>query len=544
MNRVSSIVKYNNWEKLEDNITLINEKNYLSNIISSIKYRSKECFDIMIKHPKTKTYLNKISYRIYKLFETYSNAPNAVNEYYLDKILENLAYINIYTIREASNNDKLFLKIFNKVEKSEYFFKIVFEKVCKVYNINNFMIAYNYLVSNKSQYNWFNTEWFNENILFQILINDSIEILNYLDSLNVNIFTSVYHGTQISSYVIALYGICKNRWYRTLNYKFSSQCFEYLINKQMPGPNTNNFLWAVMLVEMDYTFNIDDFMDYKEYFKLEIDWDHNYDEIFNTNQPQINIEINMDEINNMFSNDNLIQKFNNYNHENDYSSTFIYSEFVILMDYLYSLTKNNSNLKTLVNGFIQQLNNDFYKNACKNLYNLTDIITSCSTKNRRTRYRNYTRRSRTIKEKFNLLIKGIKLIQTLRKDKIINFNPIDSSLFEINKKNKPLVKKIILLLANLETEYINSKDFEKVKTQIFNKKEIKEWNKIIKEFNSDSLKIEMKKYIGNKTNKAVKKNKIPIVPGINGENDPELNIESDSESVSSNDNDNVDEIEV
>lgn len=549
MNRISSLIKYNNWEKLEENQNNINEKNFLSSIIGSIHYRSKECFDILMNNPNCNKYINHLSYRSHKLFETYSYAPNNSNEYYLLKILPSIAYITSNTINMAIDNKKLFVIIFDKVQKTETFFQKLFEKTTRKNNLEVFTIGYNYLVTHKSELNWFNNNWIEDNIIYHILLNDACDILKFLDQQNVNIENTKFYGCPIPSLIISIYGSLRYENHHKFQ-KFESKCFEYLLSKNYS--TTINMMWALLLSDMDYEFFRDDYQPTKENFKMNIDWEFDYSNIFkNQNNQLLDIEVIIDpnEINNMFNEANLIQKVNNINFDDRYNSDYLLSDAILFINYLIDISNKYPQVKQMINNLVNiaNVNVNLIQNLYKTIYSTTSQITSNRSNYSRGRWRRSRNRFSQIKTKFNLLNYGINIMKYIYENKINNINPIDPVLYTISNVNKGILKKIIMYFINQKCVITDS--FKKeIYPKIFTKIELKKLDNNIKLYKFEILQADLKSIYNSKVNKKapVRKSKKNIIPGIGGENEniinPE-NIESDSDDYSS-ENNSQDELDV
>ncbi len=96
MSKLSNFVKYNNWEKLEENIQSVTSQNYSGLVVLSVIHHCKECFDILVNLPNAREWINNIRTRhgFYKIFENYQQAPNVFNKYYVDKIFPLLAFLS------------------------------------------------------------------------------------------------------------------------------------------------------------------------------------------------------------------------------------------------------------------------------------------------------------------------------------------------------------------------------------------------------------------------------------------------------------------
>ena len=104
-------VAYNNHEKLNENKLHIPKK-FRSLLVASVKYHSKECFDVIIDNDNIMSFLNKSPYSVTCIFENFVLAPNDSNKYYVDKILPLLSVITSGSMNCIVNNLYLFQNIF------------------------------------------------------------------------------------------------------------------------------------------------------------------------------------------------------------------------------------------------------------------------------------------------------------------------------------------------------------------------------------------------------------------------------------------------
>ena len=110
-----------NFIQIKDNktINLLNSiKSKYSIIHKAIEVRAKECFDILINIPEINIYncslgcINGLDIAL----DYYITAPNNINKYYVDKLLEkNNIVISASTFIKCINSEYLFLKTFEKL---------------------------------------------------------------------------------------------------------------------------------------------------------------------------------------------------------------------------------------------------------------------------------------------------------------------------------------------------------------------------------------------------------------------------------------------
>jgi hypothetical protein len=180
------IIEYNNYDKLNDIIINNREsiiKIYSSLIEKSIKYRSLECFDLLINMD-----INNINYE-YKYCISlaclyYNNAPNMKNFYYLEKVVNKIistnAKISINLLKEFINYPLMFSQLLNNIKLDEI-------------NINFCRLLYHIINSNNNEtfyilYNFIEDKnMINDYILKLAVDNFNIEIIEFLESKEYNI---------------------------------------------------------------------------------------------------------------------------------------------------------------------------------------------------------------------------------------------------------------------------------------------------------------------------------------------------------------------
>lgn len=218
--QIFQIIENNNFDDLlmiinydkKFNFNVLN-KNGISLLYISIKYRAKECFDLLIKLENL-TILNSTSYYINPIhiaLDYYINGKNHVNKYYLDKLLEYNVKITITALKKGMNNlelfNTLFFKIKNNLEYQDYC--DIMEHICIENKLN--ILEYIYKTIDESKILNINK------ILFRYCIQyDNICIINYLEKYNFN-FTYVDNNSSL---------------YYALNYysPSHSQLFDYIYN--------------------------------------------------------------------------------------------------------------------------------------------------------------------------------------------------------------------------------------------------------------------------------------------------------------------------
>ena len=190
------IIEYNNYDKLDDIIN--NDKESIINIINSlieksIKYRSLECFNLLINININNIY-NNYNYCLQLACLYYNNAPNIKNYYYLEKLVDKIistnGKISINLLSKLINQPLMFSQLLNHIEPNEINIEnreINFNKLLyNIINSNNnetFYILYNF-IEDKNMINHY--------ILKLAIDNFNIELIEFLESKqhNINIIGS------------------------------------------------------------------------------------------------------------------------------------------------------------------------------------------------------------------------------------------------------------------------------------------------------------------------------------------------------------------
>jgi len=216
--QIFQIIESNNYDALlmiincnqNFNFNVLN-KNGISLLYTSIKYRAKECFDLLINVDNLKT-LESSSYYINPIhiaLEYYINGTNHINKYYLDKLLEHQVTITTIGLKKAMNNLELFnvlyLRVMDKLEEKDY--NELVDCICNENKLN--ILEYLYKIINEETIIIINKILFKYSIRY-----DNICIINYLEKYNfdftlINGKPSLYYilnyNTQVFDYVYKYY---------------------------------------------------------------------------------------------------------------------------------------------------------------------------------------------------------------------------------------------------------------------------------------------------------------------------------------------------
>jgi hypothetical protein len=433
-------VAYNNHEKLNENKLHIPKK-FRSLLVSSVKYHSKECFDVIIDNDMIVSFLNKSPYSITCVFENFTLAPNDSNKYYVDKILPLLSVITSGSMNCIVNNLYLFQNIFNKLEKNEHMFIHLFDIICHNDSIISYKYLYNHIVSNN--YGFFNADWINRHILIPCLVADSINILKELDNNNINIKSIIVsENKSISTLIISLASV----------YHFNKKnvdCFDYLLTK-----NNNieqNLLW-IFAIRPFYSCD-------KEYFKLDVQ---------NIDDANDYIPDHISKLNDMgdFTDVNLRNIIMEYFMEVEYDS--YHTNEMIKLLHTIILKAHNNMVKDLLQKTITIPDVNIIEKITKNIFDNIESLTNMRKQYRRRRALILIKRK--IK-KINTAINVIKYFKTNYCDNIV-YNPLQELNININSTQKKLVKQTIMEFIDMKFSISN--EFKtNVLEKLFTKNQVK-----------------------------------------------------------------------
>jgi len=261
--QIFQIIENNNFEDLtilmncdkKFNYNVLN-KNNISLLYIAVKYRSKECFDLLLTNNNL-TILNSSSYYINPLhiaIEYYINARNYTNKYYVDKLLEHNTTITTVILKKTMCNidlfNILFLRVKDKLEDKQY--NEIIEYICIENKLN--ILEYIYKNINNNNISFINK------LLFKYSIhNDNICIINYLEKYNFNFlllnsepsiyYALSYYNETHNSVFNYLFNIYSNKTFDELNSIPNIYSFNFI------NFNFNSFLSIIskyMLLSLDF----------------------------------------------------------------------------------------------------------------------------------------------------------------------------------------------------------------------------------------------------------------------------------------------------
>ena len=211
VSRLFSMIKYNDYEQLTNiienktvNLNILNSGYSL--IYKSIEFRSKECFDLLIKNNidniESK---NGIVNGLYKAIEYYVNGNNTSNKYYLNTLLNKNVYVDIFSIVKSLDNFELFIILFNRLEKNQNNIMKIIHNVINKNILIIFELIYKYLNSNLEEVTWYSE---NKNIIDNNIFKHSIIV-------SLNNLTVLYNIIDIIP------------WYYILHHNYTNTLINY-----------------------------------------------------------------------------------------------------------------------------------------------------------------------------------------------------------------------------------------------------------------------------------------------------------------------------
>lgn len=478
MKSLSQFVKYNHWEKLDENIQAVSESNFINLVSISVIYHSKECFDILIKHPNRVNWINKpnSNRKLRKVFENYYYGPNKLNEYYVIKLLEIIEYIETFNLKYLMINKNIFQMVFNRLFKTKSSVISIIRKICQSDDVDAFLLVHKFMCDNNQFYPFYSNAFIIDHIVYDAVTSGAIGIIKQLDILGYNLSETKYKGMNVSTLCLTL-GITKE----------PDQIFRYLYNKH--PEITQNLLWCNWL-ENNYSEN------YDYYLKLNIDWTPtiSFDKLM---EGYGAYEDNHDLVE--LTQGNLVLKIQTLIHELEednlyYDIQYYFETMFNTIDYLIGLAPEypqlSQYLKTIL--IIPEVN---VMKLVSSIFKTTlGLIkeNNTSTKSRYSRSRIKLLRVRRTKRATEALNSTFNIIRFMKENKLSDYNPIQLEYFseEINK-GKNYAKVIIMHLSRLG--FSISEQFRKeIMEKVFSKTELKTFDNSVKMLKPDNLFGELK----------------------------------------------------
>jgi hypothetical protein len=509
MKSLSQFVKYNHWEKLEENIQAVTESNFITLVSISVIYHSKECFDILIKHTNRINWINKpnSNRKLRKVFENYYNGPNKLNEYYVIKILEIIEYIETFNLKYLMINKNIFHMVFNKLAKTKLSVISIIRKICQSDDVDAFLLVHKFMNENNQIYLFYSNGFIIEHVLYEAVTSGAISIIKQLDAFGYNLSKTKFKGIDVSTLCLTL-GITKE----------PDQIFRYLYNKY--PEITQNLLWCNWL-ENNYSDN------YDYYLKLNVDWTPtiNFDKLME--------DYGLDDNNQNFvelTQDNLVLKIqtivNELEEEDSYYDIRYYFEIMFnTVDYLIGLAPEYPQLSQYLKTILVIPEVNIMKLVSSVFKSTLTLIkgNNTSTKSRYARSRIKSLRVRRTKRAVETLNSTFNIVRFMKENKLSDYNPIQIEYFsdDINKC-KNYAKVIIMHLTKLGFP-VSDQFKTEIMEKVFSKTELKTFDNSVKVLKSDNLFGELKGLRKAKKSKKKITKKKAHVPAMDDSDDEEFN---------------------
>jgi len=277
---LQNIIDNNDYDKLENIITnnpningdLFYKQSYkttpMDALARSVYKRSYECFDLLLS-------IKNIS--VNKAFnialDYYINAPNVKNLYFFERLLlKNVIIVPRHIIR-AKNNIELFNSLFNKMEKTVDNIHIL---LCDIINdMDKFTYLFNYVKNNYPN----SVAEITNGVLIEAIENDKIDIIIFLKSMDINIYSITHMGIQIPS-LFYLYSEFSCRYSRS-TFDLLIKYYKLLSPDELRNiPNISNIIY--LMKENPHNNNIfDELMNILDLLINVINFDNLLISIFN-----------------------------------------------------------------------------------------------------------------------------------------------------------------------------------------------------------------------------------------------------------------------
>jgi len=214
MTKLSTWVKYNNYDNLCEHLGFVGLHNFTSLLVGSVKYHSKECFDMLIDLPNAKIWINERQRGIKHIFTNYEKAPNESNEHYINKVLPLLAYLSTYSMKEIVSNSLMLDKVFDRIKKDKYSILDLLINIIQNSSLDEFTKVFDYLKSNQTKYSFFTDQWIQSNLIAFVLFFDNLDIIKYFDEKKLIPEYLQINNNEISTLLLALTSKKNIRLYR------------------------------------------------------------------------------------------------------------------------------------------------------------------------------------------------------------------------------------------------------------------------------------------------------------------------------------------
>jgi len=245
MKRLFEVVENNNYNELQreidinPNINLSYYKSQFSLLSTAVKYRAKECFDILVEFPSVITFDNSHYYNSLSVaVNYYINGRNQSNKYYIDRLIEKK--MNVINVLPRSVKDiDLFFYLYDKADKTKLPFIQLISKSLTEGCMYVFDCIVDMVIGMNVINNGINTLY---EILCEVILRDNMEALDILMKKNIN----------IKQYSFLLYTAIKHGSTNTFNYFYNF--YKKLSNEELNNiPNVSNL--NTILYDIYYNAN-------------------------------------------------------------------------------------------------------------------------------------------------------------------------------------------------------------------------------------------------------------------------------------------------
>ncbi len=538
MKSLAQFVKYNNWEKLDENIQAVTESNYATLVTAAVVYHSKECFDILMKHQNKIPWINKSRghWKQKKIFENYHYGPNKLNQYYLEKVFELYEYTERENFKFLLTNKNIFHGTFNKIVKTPSSIKAVFNEICKSDDVEAFFLVDKYMRDNVQTYTFYNNSFVINNLVSMSISYGAIGIIKQLHQLGFDLSKIKYKNQDVSSVVFSL---------GFMGSENEEAVFEFLY-EQYPNQN-QNLLWS-NFIHWDWTDSCDYFV------QLSFPWEPTVDFVKLMDDYR---DYNQDDPNEVFvqlTHDNLVLKIQtiiNALIQDDALDEVQYhfSTLFSTLDYLIKLIPKYPQLTNQLKSMLNIPGIDMGKLICYYLYGTFSSIQHEKMR-KSSRYYRRSRRFRNFKTKQHVekLDQTFNIVKFLKENKISEHNVLQVEYFtKYLTQTKQYLKVILAHLMKLG--FVVTDEFKKeIVEKVFTKAELKSLDTTVKNLKSTGFVsdikgvVKPKKIRKSKSRKGKGKKPVPAMDDVDSDDEPIIDgdiflpeqedLETDSESDS------------
>ena len=516
MKSLSQFVKYNNWEKLEENIQSVTENNFTGLIATAVVYHCKECFDILMKLPNRISWINKRRghWKLRHIFENYAGGPNQLNKYYLVKVFEMLEYIDTTHVDYLLADKNIFSLCFNRMVKTKSACEALLYRICKLDDVDAFEYVHNYLSGNLQAYPFYTNQFVCDNLIYEAVCSNAINIVKKIHELGYPINKTKYQGQEISTLVLIL-----------SVEDFEEELFKFVYGKY--PAITQNLLWANW-IEPNYYESHDYFLQLEFSWTPTVDFAQLLEDYANDYQPEpfptltqdnllLRIQIEL----------NDLQAANGVFSEAEYN----FATMITNLDFLIELIPEYPELAQYLKTTLVMPNIDPMQIICSAVYGSLKSMqnnkpnTSRYWRRRwRSRHAVMNRRLKAAKDKLEM---AFNIVKFMKSNKLSNYNPLQVELFDEKiKLNKAKEFSKMLLMHMMKLGFVVSEEFKtKIVDKVFNKTELKALNVSIEKLKSDNFSKDLKGLMRpKKSGKKRKSKKNAVVPAMD---DPDSDLDFD-----------------